>query len=254
MSSRNWVGLHLHLPTDERRRDGIPIRVDGHAAVAGHGPSQRGLQLERGPAIARSEPLLGETRRRLLVGGAVEALVGHLANPRVGLPRPVLEIRPLPAQDEAPLHVLDPGLDLAFGAGPIQPAEPRDHAVVAGEVPEHRVPLDMRAVGVAAQHDGLGIVVDDLFGEAAKLVEGVLVTADQRLEPLIGSELDVQAPRVPEHHHEGLGAAPPLGEGEPGGGPVDLGLTARSRLEPHRGLCQDPLGLAQRRTARFTVS
>jgi len=74
----------------------------------------------------------------------------------------------------------------------------------------------------------------------------VLVTADQRLEPLIGSELDVQAPRVPEHHHEGLGAAPPLGEGEPGGGPVDLGLTARSRLEPHRGLCQDPLGLAQR--------
>src|SRR5215469_9966350 len=86
-------------------------------------------------------------------------------------------------------------------------------------------------VAVPLQHDGAHIVVEHLTRRAAECQKGILVRLDQRLNPLIGDELDIARPapaQSGDKHRKPLAAAP-------NDCPVHLHLLAGLGLKPdHR--------------------
>ena len=59
-------------------------------------------------------------------------------------------------------------------------------------------------VAVALQHDGFHVVVKHLGWHATKRQEGTFVTGDQRLDPLVVTELDVSSPAPSQRRDEHL--------------------------------------------------
>jgi len=101
---------------------------------------------------------------------------------------------------------------------------------VLGEVQQSRMEHRVAAV-VVLQPDRLHAVVQDLLGDAAQIVEGVLVTAQQRRQSLRVTEIEKAGARPAQRQHEGLHPFPlRLAESSP----VGLRLFAGRRLKADR--------------------
>jgi hypothetical protein len=112
-------------------------------------------------------------------------------------------------------------------------AEPRPEAAVPGEVEEAGVEAVQPApVAVPLGHDGAHVVVQHLARHAAEGEEGVLVTRQQRLQPLVGDELGVGRAAPAQRRHEHRQPLRPA----PDGRPVHLHLLAGRGLEARHGL------------------
>ena len=108
-------------------------------------------------------------------------------------------------------------------------------AVVAGEVEVAGIEAD--GLAAAFQHGALQVVAPDLAGHAPPGLEGVGMAAQEVVHRRVQVEAQEDAARVAEHHHEAH--QPALGAADPDRaevGPVDLGLLAGKRPEPHIGL------------------
>lgn len=122
------------------------------------------------------------------------------------LPQPVkllievVQIAEHAARHEVALHVLHSRLDLALGLRPIGAAQPRFEPPMLGEGVEGGVPHRVTVLG--AEHDGAHAVVQQLGAAPAEVRERVLVSSQERGEPLMLEAFHVGAPRVAERHHE----------------------------------------------------
>ena len=89
-------------------------------------------------------------------------------------------------------------------------------------------------VAVPLQHDGARVVIKHLARRAAERQKSVLVRLDQRLDPLVGDELDIGGPAPPQRRDE---YREPVATA-PNDRPVHLHLLAWAGLEPdHRLDC-----------------
>ena len=108
-------------------------------------------------------------------------------------------------------------------------------AVMTGEVQKLGIE-DRLAHRVAAGHDVLEVVVEALGRNPLQIPEGPDVTVHKALQGAALEELDIGGPAVAQHQHEGKDRAEPArGLHDLEVGPVELGLAARLRLEPHVG-------------------
>ena len=103
---------------------------------------------------------------------------------------------------------------------------------MAGEVEKAGMEtVSTATIAVPLQHDGAHVVVQHLARRAAERQKGVLVRLDQRLDPLVGDELDIGGPAPAERRDKYR--KPVLAA--PDDRPVDLHLFAWRGLEPdHR--------------------
>jgi hypothetical protein len=102
------------------------------------------------------------------------------------------------------------------------------------------VPVEARSVAIPIGHYGAHVVVQHLARHSTEEVERALVTAEQRLQPLIGDELDVSRPapsQCRDEHHEPVA---PAADGRE----VALHLAPWFGLEPDQRL---PLGHGSQR-------
>ena len=170
----------------------------------------------------------------------MHAQVRHLAQPSADR-----QVRGLAIDDQALLRqpagqrhveavpqIADEPLDLALGLRPIRRAQPRAETAVTGEVEKAGMKTVATAtVAVPLQHDGAHIVIQHLARRAAERQKSVLVRLDQRLDPLVGDELDVGRPAPAQRRDEyrkPVAAAP-------NHRPVHLHLLAGFGLKPdHR--------------------
>ena len=94
------------------------------------------------------------------------------------------------------------------------------------------VAMQPRAVAIPIGHHRPHVVVQHLARHAAEVVKRALVTAEQRLQPLIGDELNVSRPAPSQRrdeHRQPVRAAPD-------GREVDLHLAPWFGLEPNQRL------------------
>jgi hypothetical protein len=188
--------LDLHPGTHIPGRHRIEVTLHAYQEVPAHPPHQAELDAVRGSPIPGTELLFREGLSRYSVGGTVYPQVGHPPDPLLELGIEVLQGGKAPPGKEAPLDVLHPGLYPPLGARPVGTAKQGGEAVVGGEVPEGGVPHDMLPLQVPPQHHRPGVVVEDLLGQAAKPVKGMLMAAQQGRQLLILRELPVEAAGV----------------------------------------------------------
>ena len=86
-------------------------------------------------------------------------------------------------------------LAITLGLRPIGFRRFRVKALAAGKVEEPRVPRDRPAPGVV-HHHGAPVVRQDLGRDPAKICEGVLEAAQQRILAGVADELQVETPGV----------------------------------------------------------
>ncbi len=90
--------------------------------------------------------------------------------------------------------------------------------------------------GLPSDHDMLHAIVEDFFGDAAQILEGVQVAVHEGFEGALFDELHVHGPRIAQDHDEGIdrtrGA---VGIDDLEIAPVDLGLEGRLRLKSDIG-------------------
>src|SRR5208282_1987051 len=104
---------------------------------------------------------------------------------------------------EAPAQVADEALNLALGLRPIGPAQARHEAMMMCEVEESAViPMQPWPVAIPIAHHGAHVVVQHFARNSAEEVKRALVAAEQRLQPLIGDELDVNRPAPSQCRYE----------------------------------------------------
>src|SRR5262245_5904583 len=178
--------------------------------------------------------LPGEALGHHLAHRAVHARVGFLPQPLLG---ELIEMSPTLeraiADEEVVLHVADVAFILALGLGAGGATSARAEAIVAGQVHEPRVELDVAATPM--RDDGGLLIVDENFGgRAAEPLEG----AHERLIGMLGilavRPPEVEAARVAERAHREVHRD---GLSRNDGGldrPVRLQLSARLGLEAHR--------------------
>ena len=134
---------------------------------------------------------------------------------------------------KARAQVADEALDLALGLGPIGPAQPRHEAVMMREVEEGAViAMQPRPVAIPIGHHRAHVVVQHLARNPAEEVKGALMAAEQRLQPLIGDELDVGRPAPSQRRDEHREPVAPA----PDGREVSLHLAPWFGLEPNQRL------------------
>src|SRR5512144_187472 len=148
---------------------------------------------------------------RDLAGGAVDTGVGYLAQPALDrqVRRLAIDDQTVPGEParqrnvEALPQIPDEPLHLALGLRPIRRAQPGPEAAVAGEVEKAGMEaVSTAAVAVPLDDDGARIVVQHLARHAAEGEEGILVRRDQRLDTLVGDELDIGGPAPAQRRHE----------------------------------------------------
>lgn len=134
---------------------------------------------------------------------------------------------------EAAAQVAVKALDFAFGLGPVRPAQAGNKAAVPREIEERWLePMLARSIGIALEHDGFHVVVEDLVRHAAEEIERVLVARQQRLQSLVGDEFDVTGAAEAQRGHERRQRRLTTPEYHP----VTLQLLAGLRLESHHRL------------------
>ena len=228
---------HADLGADQPPRDAVVVRVDVHAGVALYAPGQLAHLSERRTAVewAQRRGLLArEPRDRCLACRAVYPHVGHLAHPpgEVSLQR--APRGKAPARDRVVLDVAHAALVLALGPGTVGRTRHRTHIPVASKRVEAGVERHLPRGRVMVIDEGPGVVDQHLAGQAAEMLERAL-DALQPL-PLVPERLGIDPPRVAQggDEQEQLARLAVLHHG-PALAEVDLQLTPRRRLEPHRG-------------------
>jgi hypothetical protein len=230
-------GLDLDSPPDPLMRNGVAVGLESHQAVAGDSPNRSFLQ-----SIGRLAAMIDQQRflrlehlGRPAMGRAVKTLVRGVCDPfgqdRVEMGQAFELLAP-----QEPLHILDAGFDLALGLRPVGLVRTRPEPVVPAEVPKRSVPLDPRAFEVAFQDDAFEVIVDDLMGDAAEVVEGLDMGADERGHLLVLRPHGIHPPAEAQGHDEQVSLDPFARQDRPALTPVDLTLAAGRRLEPRRRL------------------
>lgn len=103
-------------------------------------------------------------------------------------------------------HIRHVGLDLAFGLGPIGPAEAQAEAVVVGRGERFRMEAAL-ATGERADvlaYDRPRAVVRDLARDTAEVGEGGAVVGPEADEVLRAGEANERVARMAEHHVEAV--------------------------------------------------
>jgi len=182
-----------------------------------------------------------QTVRRLASRGAVQTLVSHFR-----LPAPDFGIG---GDDvEAPSGLLEPGyqgnvegaaqvavepFDLALGSRTVRAAQFDDEAAVFGRVEKSCVIAVLsRTIDIALQDDGLHVVEQQAFGNAAQRGKSLLMAVDQGSHFHVADKLDVAGPTVAQGRAEGVERIAPFAKLDP----VHLHLFARIGFEPDHGI------------------
>ena len=179
--------------------------------------------------------------RRHRLGCCVHPRVRHVTQPArhsrigrmfvgcdTGLPQGCNKWHP-----ETALQVTDEALNFALRLRPVGLAQARQNANMLGIIEEARMEaMHAAPIGVALQHDGFHVVVKHLGWHATKCQKGAFVTGDQRLDPLVVTELDVSRPAPPQRRDEHLEFVRPTSDVRP----ICLHLLTRFSLEPDNRL------------------
>ncbi len=215
----------------DRRR--VPAAGVGHETVPGNPPALEDQRAVGGHASHRTESFTWQAVDRTLAGRAMDSDVAGLIQPTAAKLEQVMcksvVAYPWP---EVLAHVADPVLGLAFGLWSVGMAESGSVAVVAGEVEQTRMKDGVAAVVVTKPHR-LGPVVEDFFWHAAVVMEGTLMTGEEKSQRLGVSEVEVHRARPAQRHDKALH---PLSAWLLEHAPVHLRLLTRSRLESFCGL------------------
>ena len=189
-----------------------------------------------------------ESFERHFPGGGMNPNIGHRVEPDPQAVVQRLKWQERLTQQEATADVLDAVFHLAFSLGPVRSAGSGLKPVAAGKVQEPRVKVKLVGSGIAVEHDLLHVVVEYRPGEAAKVVEGMDMAAEQGDKVHALGKLGIEAAREAHQHGEAVAVAC-LAESieAPGMAPVNLGLLTGHGLESKRGLAL--LFRPQRRTA-----
>src|SRR5271166_2340580 len=130
---------------------------------------------------------------------------------------------------KARTQVADEALDLALGLRTIGPAQARHEAMMMREVEEGAViPMQARPIAITIAHYRAHVVVQHLARHSAEEVKRALMTAEQRLQPLIGDELNVSRSAPSKRRDEHRQPVTPA----PDSRKVNLHLSPRIGLEP----------------------
>src|SRR6202021_787179 len=135
------------------------------------------------------------------LGSAVDAHVGDGIEPVDELSVEVVEAAKAAAKKEVLTDIAERPLDLPLRLGPIGSAGAGLKAIMMRQR-EQRAVVDDVALIVLAGHRGLHAVVEDLDRHAADRLEGLDMTAQQRLQVLVENVAREQEARVSEHQAE----------------------------------------------------
>jgi len=211
--------------------DGIEVGVKGDAAAAAGGDGLddggvMGLRWQRaqGGFLPGRKQLNG-----FAMGFAVDADIGHLAQPLVCGGAQCRKAGNVQAVEEVAFDIADGVFDAAFFIGLAHAAGDGAEAVMGGKVQIPGMKQGGRAQGMA-QHAGLEVVNHDFPGDAAEKVEGPLMAGEEPFHALAQRKLDVQEAAVTEHHDEKGEAAAGRSHRHPTrAAPVNLGTFARGK-------------------------
>src|SRR5690606_3635456 len=166
------------------------ITAPGDLAPADDGRVVRGNRQR--PQLKPFSLLPAEQRN--LMGGPVDAVIGHLVQPPASLAVEVLQAVEPDALKEVALNVAHGSLDVALGLRPVGAVSPGPEPVVVGKVEKLGIPLNLAILQAAYGH-GLHVVVDKPPGHTAKVFKRMDVAPLQ--DGLVGlpDKLDVEHPR-----------------------------------------------------------
>lgn len=180
--------------------------------------------------------LLVQSIERDLVGSAVVSCV-HPVAPLPELPVHVVKRREGSSKQEVPFNVADGILDLPLGLGTVGSAEPGDESVMAEEVLELRVPPMVGGAESPLEDHGFDIVVEDLFGVAAEVLERIEMAFDEGIDIGSKGKLHVPHPGISQDHAEAVDLSRvPVCLNPVALAPVYLCLNTGFRLEPENSL------------------
>src|SRR2546428_2065941 len=168
------VPLDGDLAAEPARRRGVVGAGDFGAAVEMHGAGAV-LVVAKGFERQRLEMglLLGEHRRDLAFGGAVDARVSPAGVPAIEIGLGFLETLEAQTFERRALRVADGGLDLAFAIGVADAAGHGDRAVVGEHIAIERV--EGRIVDIRREHALLEVIGDDDVDSATETAERFFV-------------------------------------------------------------------------------
>ncbi len=236
---------------DERERHRVEPALEAHVAVPMHRHLLPAAQIRRHRRQRQEQRALHrEALQRPHPRRAVDALPGHLQDPRAHLGVEVGQIAKAPGGQEVALHVLHARFDDAFHLHPMKldfmGTPVLRVARRAGIDPEAVAlralgvgPLHLGVAGAGAGDGALGVVDDQPRRHRTEPLEGPLVAAQPGAHALVPHELHVLVAREGEGHHEGPGAAKLAGGGVDqlgAGAEVHLRRLARLEGQAHRGV------------------
>src|SRR3990167_7548657 len=211
--------------------------LDGQRdAVRPYGSDRHGLVTRR--QWQENLLFLRQQHDWLLLGGGVNTLVCDVVQPAtdVGIGSRDVEhqARALECRrqrrDEALLEIAIEALDLALGLGAIRSTHARPEAELVGQREQVRMPAMLaRAIGIALDDDGLGIIEQQLVRHSAEVDQGLANTGEPGLAVLAIEEADVGGAAIAERGNQGLERLAASADG----GEVDLHLLAGAGLEAH---------------------
>ena len=201
---RSAPDLQNRFPSGEPPWNRVAVPEIRDEALPTDAPGLGHDDLVRRPAHHRMQLLFLELRDRDHAGRGVDPLGVDGVAPALGLSVEVLQAGEGPSEKEVALDEPDGALDLALGFGPIGPAQAGPEAVVLGEVVKERVPAVLFGTERPLEDDLGHVIVEDLVGVAAEVVEGVQVALDEPRGVDLRQELEEAAPGVPEDHREAV--------------------------------------------------
>ncbi len=222
----------------QREGHRVEPALEAHVAVPMHRHLLPAAQIRRHRRQGQEQRALHrEALQRPHPRRAVDALPGHLQDPRAHLGVEIRQIAEGAGRQEVALHVLHARFDDALllrvprRAG-VDPEAVALRALGVG-------PLHLGVAGAGAGDGALGVVDDQPRRHRAEPLEGPLVAAEPGAHALVPHELHVLVAREGEGHHEGPGAAKLAGGGVDelrAGAEVHLGRVPRLEGQAHRGV------------------
>src|SRR6516164_6287263 len=181
-SFAHWRYKTAHRTTAIGRGKCLQRRLLDHEPLGGHLIGRRVHARVRDLA----KPPRNCSIRRVLVG--FQASRSHRRNKR---------------NPEAALQIADEAFYLAFRLRAIWLTQSRQESCVPRIIEESRMEaMHAKPISVPLDNDSFHVVVEDLDRHAPKGEERGLVTADQRLDPLVVAELDIGLAAPPKRRNE----------------------------------------------------
>ena len=160
-------------------------------------------------------------------------LIGDLPEPPVSHFIEMLQRSERATVEQIRLHVEERTFDFAFGLGAADLASPRPETIVRGE--RQKACVVNRLIVFPTRDDHFHVVVQACRGDALEMIERPDVLADRRVEVLSLRKADILSPGITQQITEQIDfSATFLREVDLIGGPVHLGLNARTGLEANR--------------------